>query len=378
MKNLGLWRLFIVLCVFEVTISAHSRSLFAQKLHAIVIGDTSPAAGWGKYAPNVALDVLTVASMLQENMPEQQLEILQLQLEEDEASDPVKLLSFVAGINPRPEDTMLFYYSGHGAADDQGHYFALAKGKLPRKQLLEAMLAKGARLTVLITDCCNLRSDGYAYFAPQFVPRVPNSPTPLFRALFLEPKGVVDINSSAPGESAFFTPADLDSGRLPGSIFTKQWIDWIDKNRNQRRVWDELVRGVSLQVHSAFHDYYPKGIGLPQSNLTQIEQTVYPLQYPGRPENKGPRTGLNVRDFAGKGSIISYVEPGSPGAQVFLVGKDSFGSLVPQQVIVSVNGQGVDNTEQLREGMAKSPQIVRLGIRDAAKGNFDILMRMKY
>ncbi len=372
------WRLVVALCVWLALPFAHSSSLYAQKLHAIVIGDISPAAEWGKYTPNVALDLLTMAGMLRDNMPEQQLEILQLELEENEASDPQKLLGFVHELKPRPEDTVMFYFSGHGASDDQGHYLALAKGKLPRKQILEAMVSKGARLAVLITDCCNLRSDGYAYLAPQFVPRVPHSPTPVFRALFLEPKGVVDINSSAPGESAFFTPYDEEMRRLPGSIFTKELSSWFEKNRDKRPVWEELVRGVSLQVHSAFHDFYPKGVNLPQAKLTQTQQTVYPLNYPGMPENKGPRTGLLVRDFNGKGSIITSVEPGSPSAQVFLVGKNAFSSLLPQQVIVSVNGQAIENTEQLRQAMSTSPQIVKLGIRDAAKGNFDILMRMKY
>lgn len=367
-----------IICLWAVIFSANASPILAQKLHAIVVGDLSPAAGWGKLAPNIVLDVLTFEGILGSNMPKHQLHVATKQLREDEQSDPKKILDLVRELNPRPDDTVVFYYSGHGASDDQGHYFAMAKGKLHRKQVLEAINVKRPRLAVIITDCCNVRSDGYVSFAPNFGIEHPISPTPLFRSLFLEPKGIVDMNSSAPGESAFFAPSGDTIGSMRGSIFTDELNVWIEKNKHERRVWDELVRGVSLRVHMAFHDYYPKGIEASTGETVQTKQNVFPIQYPGMPENKGPRTGFLVRDFPGKGAVIIKVEANSPASQVFLVAKGVFAPLSPQQVVLSVNGQPIENTEQAVAAIAQSPQIARMRIRDASKGDFEVLVRMRY
>jgi hypothetical protein len=367
-----------VICVFVFALSVAASPLFGQKMHAIVVGDLSPAAGWGKLAPNIVMDTLIFGGMLESNMPEQQLNIMSLQLQEDDQSDPQNILELVRELAPRPEDIVVFYYSGHGASDDQGHYFAMAKGKLHRKQVLEVILSKRPKLAVLITDCCNVRSDGRLFFAPYFQTQRPSSPTPLFRSLFLEPKGIVDINSSAPGEGAFFAPSGDDIASMRGSIFTIELNAWVEKNRSQRRAWDDLVRGVSLQVHNAFHGYYPKGIQASKREAVQTQQNVFPVQYPGMPQNKGPRTGFLIRDFPGKGAVITMVEANSPASQVFLVDKEVFAPLSPQQVIISINGNPVASTEQVVKAIAQSPQIARLRIRDAAKGDFDVLVRMRY
>jgi len=348
----------------------------AQDLHAIVIGDISPAAQWGKYTANVVLDVMSVQGLLADQMPRSRLHIKRFQFEEDADSNSETILLAVQQLAVKPQDTILLFYSGHGASDDQGHYLALASGKLYRKQLLDALTAKGARLTVLLTDCCNLRSDGHRVFAPAFRSQPPKAPSPLFQSLLLQQAGIVDINGSAPGEGAFFTPYNEDDPEMPGSLFTKALCAWAYDNSQRSRTWDELVRAVSLKVHQSFHDHYPKGVG--EGNTLQKEQNVYPISYPGKPQNKGPRTGFVIRDFPGKGAVIISVEAGSPASQAYWLGKDTFISLAPQQVITKVNDQPVANTEQAVKAIAGSPQIVRFGIRDATKGSFDVLLRLRY
>ena len=366
------------ICIFAFAFLVVGSSLFAQTIHAIVVGDLSPASGWGKLSPNIVMDTLNFGGMLESNLPKHQLNLVSSQLSENEQSDPQFILKLIEDLSPRREDTVVFYYSGHGAADDQGHYLAMAKGKLHRNQILEAILRKKPRLAVFISDCCNLRSDGELYFAPYFQTKRPSSPSPLFRSLFLEPKGIVDINSSAPGEGAFFAKSGDELASMQGSIFTIALEAWVEKNKSQRRVWDELVRGVSLQVHASFHDYFPKGIQATNGGTVQTQQNVFPFQYPGMPANKGPRTGLLIRDFPGKGAVITKVETNSPASQVFLVDKETFASLAPQQVIVSINGEPVESTEQVVKAFAQSQQIARLRIREAAKGEFDVLVRMRY
>lgn len=350
----------------------------AQVLHAVVVGDVSPSAGWGKYTSAVAMDLTMLSTAIAENMPERQYNLVRFEINEDQYSSPASLLETVSELSVAPGDAILFYFSGHGSVDDQGHYLALAAGKLYRNDLMSALTAKRARMVALITDCCNTRSDGYLYAAPFIEVTSPRAPTPLFKRLFLDSTGVVDITSSSPGESAFFAPYQEDPPGSPGSIFTGEWLKWIDKEKHNSRSWDELVRGVSLRTHQAFRDFYPKGASVSKGAPVQSEQNVFPFQYPGMPANEGPKTGLVVRDFLGRGAVITDVAPGSPATQAFLIRRDQFLSLRPQQVILSVDGKPTPNTAAVAAAIRQSPQIVRLTIRDPMQGTLEVLLRMRY
>lgn len=353
----------------------------AQQMHAILIGDVSPSTGFGDYVSAVSNDMLGMMMALEENLPKSRINLMFRKLEDDAHSSPQSILEIIRELKVRPNDTILFYFSGHGAVDDRGHYFSLAHGKLYRKDVLDLLSKKGARLTVLLTDCCNTRSDGYIHLAPYFEIPDRRQPTPLFQKLFFDPSGIVDINSSSPNESAFFAPLGKNEDApfgSPGSIFTLAWLDWISQEKQNKRSWEEMVRAVSLKVHKSFRDYYPKGASIAKGAPIQTDQNVYPYTYPGKPDNEGPRTGLIVRDFAGRGSVITEVAPGSPATQVYLPRKDQFISLQPQQVVVAINGLPTPDTKTVVQQVNNSPQIMRMTIRDAKQGTFDILLRMKY
>jgi hypothetical protein len=153
---------------------------------------------------------------------------------------------------------------------------------------------------------------------------------------------------------------------------------WVDQHRLRPATWDDLVRGVSLQVHHAFLDSYPKGAQMAKGQAMQYQQTVYPIAYPGMPAKTGPRTGFVIRDYQGRGAIITSVAGDSPAAQVYEIKTKKFISLRPQQLIVSVNGKKIQDVESLLEALKISPQIVRLGIVDPSSGTHEYLLRMRY
>ena len=353
-------------------------SASAQILHVVVVGDVSPSAGWGKYTSAVAMDMTMVSTTIAENMPERQFSLVRFEISEDEYSSPANVLATVNELAVGSDDAILFYFTGHGSVDDKGHFLSLATGKLYRKDLLAALAARKARMVALITDCCNTRSDGYLYAAPYVEVTSPPVPSPLFKRLFFDTTGIVDITSSSPGESAFFAPYQDEPPGSPGSIFTTAWVNWIQQEKLKPRSWDDLVRGVSLRVHHAFRDFYPKGATIAKGAPIQTDQNVHPFQYPGMPKSEGPRTGLVVRDFPGRGAVITDVAQGSPASQAFLIHQDRFVSLQPQQVITSINGKATSNTAAVADAIRQSPQILRLSVRDPMQGTFEVLIRMRY
>ena len=85
---------------------------------------------------------------------------------------PDLILWRIAALRPGPDDAVVVFFSGHGAFDDQeDQYFKFPRlgpqTFLTRRQVREAIKAKGTRLGVLITDCCNNIS---------IIPKLPRAP----------------------------------------------------------------------------------------------------------------------------------------------------------------------------------------------------------
>jgi len=188
----------------------------------------------------------------------------------------------------------------------------------------QTMQSKNARLNVLLSDCCNVRGDGFAYMAPAIDDRSPSRPVPLFDSLLLKPSGWVDLNASSPGEAAFFKSRPTadedpfgDPTYMPGSLFTTALTDFFHERRGLPLGWSDLLREVSVDVHLAFRANYPQGAAAAKGLPVQTAQHVYAFQHPGMPEKSGPRTGLIVRDRNGHGALIVRVTNDSPGSRVY-------------------------------------------------------------
>ncbi len=68
---------------------------------------------------------------------------------------PQFILGYYQNLNTGPDEALLFYFSGHGGYDGKkGHFLALTRGALYRRDLLAAMATKNPRLRVVLTDCC--------------------------------------------------------------------------------------------------------------------------------------------------------------------------------------------------------------------------------
>ena len=354
-------------------------------VHVVIISDTSPAAHWGRHAVHLTMDTTLMFSTVMQHLPDDRLRVYPLSLEADDWSTPDNVLKQIADVSLQPQDTLVVYFTGHGAADDQGHYLQLAKGKLHRSDLRQAMQQRGARLNVLLTDCCNVRGDGQGYFAPNIGGDSPKSPTPLFESLFLKSSGWVDINSSSPGQGAFFRnipegePIGFEPDQMPGSLFTIALTDFFRKRRELPLSWDDLVRECSIDVHLLFQKNYPQGAAPAKGQPIQSVQNVYAFEYPGKPQNSGPRTGLLVRDFRQSGALITNVQPESPAAHAFDVSGKRYTSLQPGQLIVEANGTPIRSAADLMAAVRESPPLLRLRVADEdQRQNAEYLMQLRY
>jgi len=349
----------------------------AQRVHALIVSDTSPAAGWGKYAPHVGFDVTYMVTMLFDNVPPDKLEFRVVEMRENADARPQSILGALEEMQPAPEDTLFVYYTGHGASDDRGHYFDMVGGKLYRNDLKATMNAKGARLAALLTDCCNVRSDGERNAAAAPGPDEPLDYTPVFRSLFIDPSGSVDINACSPGEGAFFMPETNDFNQEWGSLFTRAFSNYVRNNRDQRVSWEDLLLNTSLQVNVWFRAGYPKGAPMAKGNARQMDQNVFALEYPGMPEARGQRAGIMVKNRQGRAVVITEVQEGFPATRVYDVAANQYTTLRAGQEITVANGRRVRTVDEFLAVIKESPQVMRLTVRTAS-GERVFLMRLRY
>ena len=165
---------------------------------------------------------------------------------------------------------------------------------------------------------------------------------------------------------------------MDGSIFTGTLVRWLDQWRNQRSTWDNLLRGVSLQVHVTFRESYPKGAEITKGAPRQSDQNVYAIAYPGMPERSGPRTGMLVRDERGQGARIVTVNPDSPAAKAYDLSARRSAPLEIGQLIIEANGQPIRGTQDFLAVVQASPQVLRLAVQAPRTGQRVYLVRLRY
>jgi hypothetical protein len=138
---------------------------------------------------------------------------------------PANILKYYKDLDVRESDSIVLYYCGHGGADWLwGHVLTTSRGHLYRSELRTAMLAKKARLTVLLTDAC---ANSLAAGQPTRAEAHPTHTAPAsslvlcdcnvessLRRLFVDSRGVVDITAAARGTVAF------GRRKIGGSYFT--------------------------------------------------------------------------------------------------------------------------------------------------------------
>lgn len=157
-----------------------------------------------------------------------------------------------------PNDTLFVYYQGHGgySAKKQhwendtsaGHFFQLEGNDLFRSALVRLMLAKNARMTILISDCCNVRSAFETDYKSRRQTAMYNITgwTKLESLLFCH-AGFIDVTSASRGNmswctqeyGSWFTYSFLSTMQGGGSGLEGSWpLCWADVKENSASFYE--------------------------------------------------------------------------------------------------------------------------------------------
>ena len=300
-----------------------------------------------------------------------------------------KLLTAIDTCPAGPDDTIVFFYSGHGAHDARGHYLLMPDQKttLARQTVIESIRRKNPRLAVVITDSCANLVDRGLLRGPAMAVEQPERASPLFDSLFFQSSGLVDVNSSsesqvaagpigggllvlamaylgnqpnfrkARGRGVTVEPLDSPDVAIPAMDYDQiigENFGWSEHglhgdfdpekpsygllwaNADRRLAWPAVETMLTEKVEELFRTLHPTGMRLAGSAAPQYTQT--PQFY-----------------------SLAKASPSPPPPGKHL-------SLERGDVILSVNGRIVANEAQCREAIRRSGPEMEFTARDQRTG----------
>ena len=250
-----------------------------KKMHLILAADISSSDTVGSV---VQSDTYNLRELIENNIAGGRLNIVDLQKKrKGELLTKDDILREIRNLNVNSNDTIFFFYSGHGAYDSEvaqrdaegGQYFALAsyiKNKETEKpvfryEIMEAMKSKNARLSVLISDCCNEQADVPAHVRPTQPPQSRGEMKglrALFEILFFEAEGVVDITASEKGTYGFIYPRESreENGKSKGSVFTWNLCKKLETETYASKDWEQVFKSVREETNKDYQQVFAQHI----------------------------------------------------------------------------------------------------------------------
>ncbi len=178
--------------------------------------------------------------------------IASLQIVKGAACSRAGIKKALAEIRVEPDDAVFFYYAGHGAYDPTrakddpsgGHFFIMPNVDLMRKELWSWLSAHNARLTVLLTDTCSVKSQAHVVNRqrPSVSYHRVNKFMPLEHLLLFR-RGHVDVSGSAKDQYGWY------SGAI-GGWFTH----CLRENLNGTKSWRALVANTGKSLSKFYSE----------------------------------------------------------------------------------------------------------------------------
>lgn len=177
-----------------------------------------------------------------------------------------------------PEDTIFFYYTGHGAQDSNGHFLqtsATSGNDLRRTEITELIQRHNARLSVIITESCNAAATFKTKEVPSMSRYRSAGPTKL-EELLLSYRGLIDINSADDGQYGWGNPTH-------GGFFSKFFTEDLLVLEPGQADWNGVINTIGQKTNAFFQERRMEEINFgraPQEMRNQISLTpkIFSLQ----------------------------------------------------------------------------------------------------
>jgi hypothetical protein len=149
---------------------------------------------------------------------------------------------WIAGVKKSQPQIALIYYSGHGYRTSSTPsswpllFFSKTHESLNSERLLNELKETGARLVIILLDCCNSPSfqTPFGFLGTTKGIELENKKYPGFKTLFLQTKGTVIGVGASPGEPAY--------AFHNGSLFTTSLIKTIRSSTTAKTVsWNTIL-----------------------------------------------------------------------------------------------------------------------------------------
>ena len=163
-----------------------------------------------------------------------------------------QVAEWLANLRPRPEDTVLVYYCGHGEIDAFGTHELLfdpgVNADTPdRAKLSQQLKEKRARLRMLITDTCSSPSRDLPESALKPLAGVRGRKRQNYPSdLFLKHEGFLDITAASPGQFAIVH--DSFGGHFTIALLSHGFTDAADTNKDDFISWQETFEKTKAQT----------------------------------------------------------------------------------------------------------------------------------
>ena len=222
--------------------------------------------------------------------------------------------------------------------------------------------------------------------APGRVEQPPFSP--LFRSLFLETSGFVDLTSSKRGERSLAYPATKFAGREEvypqGGLFSTSIVRVLSAYQDQPLTWSDVAEKTAELVRLEFQRLKPDGLDNedepenPQMTQTVVAHSlglretafttrpvdpdqVKRLPFEGGMLRVGPGWGMGVLGYenGGRGIVVWSANPGSPAARLGLEKGDQ---------VLKINDTTIRTAKGYHQLLTDSDGIVELTFRDVRTG----------
>ncbi|WP_165231815.1 PDZ domain-containing protein [Aquisphaera insulae] len=293
-----------------------------------------------------------------------------------EKVSPETIVSAIRQCTVNQNESLMFYYIGHGATDPNYGHFLSTHGEGQRRDLLRSRLRgeivrKRAGLSIIVSDCCS--SSGRAQIAVSPAPQVDGELFQTLEDLFLRSRGVVDIT----GASYFSQDGAGEFGWFHqhwGGLFTAGFCDAmcggqvinrriLDNNQDGVVGWNEIFPVVVENTQRYFTRYKsdvidgkvemsPDSVRKIRAQDSQTPQAFSLGSSAALLSPKRSRFGAWLSDNYGFGVVILAITPGSPASRIDrLNGRvnndNERWSFVPGDLILEANGQQIHEIRQL-------------------------------